>query len=227
LDDLETLTTTTMLHLPFAKQKRPLRVLCLGAHSDDIEIGCGGLLLRLLGETDALEVCWAVLSATGDRAKEATLSAKRLLGRGQHLNVMLGDLRDSYFPADFGRAKEFFRTISTVTKPDVVFTHYLSDRHQDHRLVAELTWQTWRNCAILEYEIPKYEGDLAQPNLFSPLPAPIVKKKISHLMRHFESQRSRQWFTRETFEALMRLRGIECRAPSGYAEAFHARKLCI
>src|SRR5436190_10917907 len=214
-----------MLPLNFGSDRRRLRVLCLGAHSDDIEIGCAGTLLRWLDEYPELDVTWAVLSAAGARAVEARESAESLLGGAAALRVVLGDFDDSFLPAEFARAKAFMRDIQSA--PDLVLTHRLEDAHQDHRLVAELTWQTWRDHLILEYEIPKYEGDLGSPNLFSPLPAAIAARKIEHLMRHFGSQRSKDWFTEENFSSLMRLRGLESRSQSGFAEAFQVRKACL
>lgn len=216
-----------MLPLMPARPGARLRVLCLGAHSDDIEIGCAGSLLRLLRDGYRLDVTWAVAGATAERAEEATASARALLRGAERLDLVLGDLPDAHFPAEFARAKALFQSLRARTTPDIVFTHRLEDRHQDHRLVAELTWQTWRDHLILEYEIPKYEGDLGQPNLFVPLPRAIAGRKVRHLMQHFGSQRSKDWFSEATFDALMRLRGVECRARSGCAEAFHLRKAVV
>lgn len=215
-----------MLPLTLSREGRPLRVLCLGAHSDDIEIGCAGLLLRWLQEHE-LHVTWVVCSAAGRRADEARRSAQALLQGAAGLELVLGDLADAQLPADFRAAKAFVGGLRERTAPDVVLTHRLEDRHQDHRLIAELAWQTWRDQPILEFEIPKYEGDLGQPNLYVPLSVAQARRKTEHLLEHFGSQRSKDWFCAGTFEALMRLRGIECRAPEGFAEAFHARKLVL
>jgi len=204
-----------------------LRVLCLGAHSDDIEIGCAGTLLRWMEEFDRIEVLWVVFAAEGERADEARRSAQALLQGAAAFEMVLGDFADSRMPAEFVRAKAFVAGVRDRMKPDIVLTHRLEDRHQDHRMVAELTWQTWRDHLILEYEIPKYEGDLGQPNMFVPLVAQHRERKIAHLLEHFGTQRPKDWFTAETFDAVMRLRGIECRAPSGYAEGFHVRKLTL
>lgn len=204
-----------------------LRVLCLGAHSDDIEIGCGGTLLRWLEEFESVEVLWAVFAADGERKLEARNSAEALLQSAAKFDVILGGLEDSKLPVHFDAAKNLVGELRHRMIPDIVLTHRLEDRHQDHRLVAELTWQTWRDQVILEYEIPKYEGDLGQPNFFVPLTEGQRDAKLAHLEKHFASQRSKSWFSPETFSALMRLRGIECRAPSGYAEAFHSRKLVM
>lgn len=214
-----------MLPLQPGSDRAHLRVLCLGAHSDDIEIGCAATLLRWMREYESVEVAWAVFSAGGARGDEARASARELLQPATAVDIALGDFQDAHLPADFARAKAFIAGLRQRIDPDVVLTHRLDDRHQDHRLVAELTWQTWRNHLVLEYEIPKYEGDLGQPNLYVPVSAEIAGLKTRHLSRHFGSQRSKDWFSDETFLALMRLRGLECRAPSGLAEAFVARKM--
>lgn len=216
-----------MLPLLLDKPKRRLKVLCLGAHSDDIEIGCAGTLLRLQDDGYRLDVTWVVASADARRVAEATASARALLRVADRVVPVFGELTDSHFPAEFARAKALFRTLRAQFEPDLVFTHRLEDRHQDHRSVAELTWQTWRDHLILEYEIPKYEGDLGQPNFFVPLTRTLAQRKSRHLMRHFASQRTKDWFSEETFVGLMRLRGLECRSPSGLAEAFHLRKAVI
>jgi len=216
-----------MLSLLLGPDRKRLRVLCLGAHSDDIEIGCGGTLLRWQHEFERVHVTWCVLSAAGERGAEAARSARSLLRRCASSDVVLGDFEDACLPADFRRAKAFFGDLRGRGEFDVVLTHRLEDRHQDHRLVAELTWQTWRDHLILEYEIPKFEGDLGQPNLFVPLSSNFARRKVSHLLRHFGSQRSKAWFSAATFDGLMRLRGVEARAPSGWAEAFHVRKASL
>lgn len=204
-----------------------MRVLCLGAHSDDVEIGCAGTLLRWMHEYERLEVTWSVLSAHGARAVEARRSARALLRRAFSLDIVLGDFHDAHLPGDFSRVKAFVAELHKRAKPDVVLTHRLDDRHQDHRLVSELTWQTWRDHLILEYEVPKYEGDLGQSNLYVPVPPDLADRKARHLLKHFGSQRSKNWFTEDTFLGLMRLRGIECRSPSGLAEAYRVQKLVL
>jgi len=216
-----------MLPLNLGPDRSRLRVLCLGAHGDDIEIGCAGTLLRWLREFQRVEVTWAVLSAADARGEEARRSAQELLGSAARLDIVLGDFEDAYLPADFRRAKTFLGDLRRRSEVDVVLTHGLEDRHQDHRLIAELTWQSWRDHLILEYEIPKYEGDLGRPNVFVPLSKTIAELKVKHLLEHFGSQRSKGWFSEDTFLGLMRLRGIECRAPSGLAEAFLGRKTVI
>lgn len=215
-----------MLDLAIDPGRRPLRLLCLGAHADDIEIGCAGTLLRWLGEHRDLEVTWVVLSAVGARRDEALASAEALLAGTSH-RIVLGDFEDSHLPADYARAKTFLRDVRASAGHDIVFTHRLEDAHQDHRLVGELTWQTWRDHLVLEYEIPKYEGDLGHPNLYAPVPSAIAQRKIDHLLTHFASQRPKEWFRAETFSSLMHLRGIECRAEDGCAEGFHLRKARI
>ncbi|MGA0708754.1 MAG: PIG-L deacetylase family protein [Steroidobacteraceae bacterium] len=213
--------------LPDIGSRRPLRLLCLGAHSDDLEIGCAGTILALLHSRPSLEVTWVVLSAADGRADEARRSARALLGKAARSQVVIGEFSDSYFPAEYRDLKGFLEKLRSKTNPDVVFTHRLDDRHQDHRLVAELTWNAWRDHPILEYEIPKYEGDLGRPNVFVPIPARLAQRKARHLARYFASQRHRSWFNAENFLALMRLRGLECRAPSGFAEAFDGRKVVL
>ncbi len=204
---------------------RPLRLLCIGAHSDDLEIGCGGTLIDWLARYRQVDVTWVVLSAAGARAAEARRSASALLRRAARKSIALHDFRDGHFPAHFGEIKALFAALGSMPAPDVVFAHALEDRHQDHRLVAELAWQTFRDHLILEYEIPKYEGDLGRPNFFVPLSAATARRKLAHLARHFPSQHAKSWFRPETFSATMHLRGLECRAPDGSAEAFVARKL--
>jgi LmbE family N-acetylglucosaminyl deacetylase len=213
-----------MLPLTLGCDLKRLRVLCLGAHCDDIEIGCAGTLLRWIKAYPQVEVTWAVLSAAGERADEARRSAQVLLRRAARLEVALGDFEDAHFPADFRRIKTFLENLRQRSDADVVLTHRLEDRHQDHRAVAELTWQSWRDHLILEYEIPKFEGDLGHPNVFVPLTNAVAERKVNHLLKYFGSQRSKPWFNAETFLALMRLRGLECRAHSGMAEAFQLRK---
>ena len=213
-----------MLKLDLEGARGRLRVLCLGAHSDDLEIGCAGTLLEWIAAYPKLEVTWVVMSATGERDAEARASAAALLRRAGRSKVVLRDFTDGRFPAQFGEAKAFFEELRDREKPDVILTHRLDDRHQDHRLVCELTWQTWRDHLILEYEIPKYEGDLGLPNLFVPVSKGVARRKVAHLMRHFGTQRSKGWFDESTFLGLMRIRGVECRASSGLAEAYYLRK---
>jgi LmbE family N-acetylglucosaminyl deacetylase len=202
-------------------------ILCLGAHSDDIEIGCGGTILRLIAEHPRLAFHWVVLSAAGARRKEARASAGAFLRGASSRTVVLREFRDGFFPYKGGEIKDFFETLKRDAAPNVIFTHARSDLHQDHRLVSELTWNTFRDHLILEYEIPKYDGDLGAPNVFVPLEERICRKKIRLLHRHFRSQLSNSWFDEDTFRALMRLRGLESNAPSRFAEAFTVRKLAL
>jgi LmbE family N-acetylglucosaminyl deacetylase len=216
-----------MLPLQIGPDRQRLRVLCLGAHSDDIELGCAGTLLQWLARYERVELTWAVFSAAGPRAVEARRSARALMRRAGQLDILVGDLTDTQFPAEFTRAQGFMRSIAQRCTPDVVLTHRLHDRHQDHRLVAELTGQAFRDHLLLEYEIPKYEADLGQPNLYVPLSAPVADRKLRHLLTHFGSQRAKDWFNERGLSGLMNLRGLECRAPSGRAEAFHLRKAVL
>ena len=206
--------------------ENPLRILCLGAHSDDIEIGCGGTLLQLKKVHPKLKIHWVVLSADGIRKEEAAKSAK-LFTAGCENEVELKEFRDRYLPYDGAGVKLFFDELGNRVQPDLIFTHWGGDAHQDHRLASELTWNTFRDHFILEYEIPKFDGDLGRSNVFVPLDISICEEKVSHLLTAFESQASKRWFDRETFLGLMRIRGMESNAPSGYAEAFHARKVVI
>jgi len=206
--------------------RAPLNVLCLGAHSDDIEIGCGGTMLHLTRRYTAAAVRWIVFSAPSDqRRDEAMAGAHRFLERAAERDVVVQDFRESVFPYTGALIKEYFEALKAGPEPDLVFTHYRQDLHQDHRLIGELTWNTFRRSLILEYETPKWDGDLGQPNCYVRLPDEIAEAKIGALCEIFASQRSKPWFTAETFRALMRLRGVESNA--GFAEAFYARKLVL
>jgi LmbE family N-acetylglucosaminyl deacetylase len=216
-----------MLPLKFGKTDRALRVLCLGAHSDDIEIGCGGTLLRLLAEGWKLDVWWIVLCSNEKRGDEARKSASEFLAGAAHEAIFVEKFRDGFLPYSGPPVKEYFEELKKEKSPDVIFTHTRADLHQDHRLVCELTWNTFRDHLILEYEIPKFDGDLGLPNFFVHLDENIARRKVELLMRHFGTQRSKHWFTEDTFYALMRLRGIESRSPTRYAEGFHCRKVIV
>ncbi len=200
-------------------------VLCLGAHCDDIEIGCGGTLIELRRRHPGARFIWSVFSGDSVRQAETRAAAASLLGAGEHVTVEVHDFRMSYFPYVGAAIKDAFESLRARVDPHLVLTHYLADRHQDHRTIAELTWNTFRRHAILEYEVPKYEGDLGHPGLYCPLPAETAERKVAVLLECFRSQHERQWFDPELFRGHMRLRGIECNSPSRYAEAFHARKL--
>ncbi len=206
----------------------PLRVLAIGCHSDDIEIGCGGTLLSLAGAGRPLVVRWVVLAAGGDRAGEARASAQDLLGDadGVELELELHGFRDSFLPYDGAAVKAAFEELKAFA-PDVVLTHQRHDLHQDHRLVCELTWNTFRDHLVLEYEIPKFDGDLGRPNVFVPLSDEVCRRKVDALMRHFATQRSKRWFTEDLFFGLMRIRGMESGSGGRHAEAFYAPKLLL
>ncbi|HVY36596.1 MAG TPA: PIG-L family deacetylase [Polyangia bacterium] len=205
----------------------PLRILCLGAHCDDIEIGCGGAVLRLLAERPGSTVRWVAFASNPAREVEARAGAAAFLEKAADRQVVIHKFRDGYLPFQGAEVKDAFEAAKADFRPDVVLTHHRHDRHQDHRMVAELTWNTYRDHAILEYEIPKYEGDLGTPNLYLPLTEAVARRKIDLIVRSYPSQAGKRWFRPETFEAVLRLRGIECNAPDGFAEAFHATKLVI
>lgn len=215
-----------MLPLAFTAFGSAATVLCIGAHCDDIEIGCGATLVRMAREHPKLSFFWAVFAGSSVREQESRAAAAQLLGV-QRVELQYFGFRESYFPSQQDQVKDAFESLKATVKPDLILTHRIEDRHQDHRVLADLTWNTFRSHLILEYEIPKYEGDLGQPNFFVPVSATDLDHKVEMLMRSFSSQHSRSWFTSETFRALARIRGIECAAASGYAEAFHARKICV
>lgn len=203
---------------------RALHVLCLGAHSDDIEIGCGGAILKLIEKYPNLSVCWIVFSANQERAVEATASARAFLKPVQDKRIVVQDFKDGFFPYMGAQIKAYFETLKREVSPDLIFTHYRHDLHQDHRLLCELTWNTFRDHLILEYEIPKYDGDLGVPNFFVHLDQTTCRRKTGLILEHFKTQLNQHWFTEETFLALLRLRGVESNAPGNYAEAFYCRK---
>jgi len=202
-------------------------ILCLGAHCDDIEIGCGGTLIELRERHPQLRFVWVVFSGDAVRESETRAAAAALLGAGANVTVDVYRFRGSYFPYCGADIKDAFEALRSRVVPDLIMTHYLADRHQDHRIIAELTWNAFRSHVILEYEIPKYEGDLAQPGVYCPLSPATVDLKIATLMQCFASQRSHQWFDADLFHGHLRLRGMECNSLTRRAEAFHARKLVI
>jgi LmbE family N-acetylglucosaminyl deacetylase len=216
-----------MRALELARSGGRLSVLCFGAHSDDIEIGAGGTLLTWIAAGIRLEVHWCVLSAAGARAAEAEASAAAFLAGAASSRIELGRFADSLFPYQGSEIKAWLEALRASVRPDVILTHARNDAHQDHREVCQLTWNLFRDHLILEYEIPKWDGDLGQPNLYVPLAAGVLEHKVDLLLTHFGSQRAKDWFAAETFRGLARLRGMECRAPAHYAEAFVLRKALL
>jgi LmbE family N-acetylglucosaminyl deacetylase len=202
-------------------------ILCLGAHSDDIEIGCGATLLQLIRQRRDLTIWWVVFSAEGGRSREARASANAFLSGVARKKIIVKRFRGSYFPFDGERIKDYFEEIKTAFQPDLVLTHYRHDRHQDHRVLSDLAWNTFRNHLILEYEIPKYDGDLGAPNTFVRVDETLCRQKVEYLCRFFRTQSNKHWFAEETFLGLMRLRGMECASPTHYAEAFYSRKVVL
>jgi LmbE family N-acetylglucosaminyl deacetylase len=216
-----------MKSLRLSEPGKHLSVLCLGAHSDDIEIGVGATLLQWQAAGARLDVLWCVLAASGPRESEARASAADFLQGAERARVEVHHFRDGFFPAQASDIKAWFETLKGRCQPDVILTHRGDDAHQDHREVSRLTWNTFRDHLILEYEIPKWDGDLGRPNLYVPVGTAAMARKVELLGRHFGTQRGKHWFDEETFRGLARLRGMECRAPERYAEAFHARKIAI
>lgn len=201
-------------------------VLCLGAHSDDIEIGCGGTIRTLTRAYPGLRVRWIVFSGDAVRAKEAREGAARFLKDAGESEAVVRQFRPSFFPYEGKDIKEYFESLKAL-QPDLIFTHYRQDLHQDHRLVSDLTWNTFRDHLILEYEIPKYDGDLGTPNVYVGLDEAVAREKVRHIMECFASQRDKHWFTEDTFLSIMRLRGMESGGAERYAEGFYSRKMVL
>ena len=216
-----------MRQLDIARPGERLSVLCLGAHSDDIEIGAGATIRGWIESGVRLDVHWVVLSAAGERGAEARASATQFLDGAESAEIELGEFQDGFFPYQGAEVKFCFEALRKKVKPDVIFSHWNGDAHQDHREVSQLTWNTFRNHLILEYEIPKWDGDLGRPNVYVPATRSVMDRKVELLLSHFGTQRSKDWFDSEVFTGLARLRGSECRAPDGLAEAFHVRKLVL
>jgi LmbE family N-acetylglucosaminyl deacetylase len=216
-----------MIPLSVGRAGEPLSILCIGAHSDDIEIGAGGTILSLIGRGVRLEVTWCVASARGSREEEARASACEFLAGAQSVSLELGGFDDSFFPVQMRQIKEWLAAIRGRSTPDIIFTHRRDDAHQDHRTVNEITWNLFRDHLILEYEIPKWDGDIGRPDIYVPLSREELKRKMELLHSHFASQRSKDWFDAETFRGLARLRGMECRAPEGFAEAYTLKKASL
>ena len=202
-------------------------ILLLGAHCDDIEIGCGGTILAIREALPEADLRWVVLSSDASRRREVLESARRFLGDDAEARLRVESFRDGFLPYSGGEVKDVFERLKREVEPDLIFTHQRDDLHQDHRLVCELTWNTWRNHTILEYEIPKYDGDLGQPNVFVPVSAERVERKVKDVLEVYATQSTRSWFDADTLRAIMRLRGVESNSPSRYAEAFYARKLSL
>ena len=200
-------------------------ILCLGAHSDDIEIGCGGTILRLIKEYSQININWIVFSSNEQRSAEAYASADAFLRDANERKVIIKEFQNGYFPYIGAKIKDYFELLKLELTPDLIFTHYRNDLHQDHRLINELTWNTFRNHLILEYEIPKYDGDLGTPNFYVDLDETVADQKIDYLIEYFKSQADGHWFTKDTFYSLLRLRGIESSAPHRFSEAFFGRKM--
>jgi len=217
-----------MIHLNLGRRENErLTILCLGSHADDIEIGCGGTILHLAEQYPGCVFHWVVFGALGIREAEARRAASLFVSPPALGGILLKTFPDGFMPFVGAEVKTVFEELKQTVPPDMIFTHNRKDAHQDHRLIAELTWNTFRDHLILEYEIPKYDGDLGQPSVFVPLPPGVYQRKVRYILDTFQSQHSRRWFEEETFLALMRLRGMECNAPSGYAEAFYCRKLVL
>jgi LmbE family N-acetylglucosaminyl deacetylase len=210
-----------------AGTKTPLTILCLGSHSDDIEIGCGGTILRLGQEYPGASFHWVVFSANGIRKTEAQRGSTLFVPQQRLCTLHLQEFRDGFMPFAGAEIKEFFEKLKGQVSPDLIFTHNGKDAHQDHRLVSELTWNTFRDHLILEYEIPKYDGDLGRPNVFVALDEQLCRRKVQNILDAFQSQRTKLWFHEETFFSMLRLRGMECNSPSNLAEAFYCRKIRI
>ena len=216
-----------MMNVKLSQKGKRLNVLCLGAHSDDIEIGCGGTVLKLIQEYKRTSFRWIVFSSNEIRKGEAEKSAGAFLAGTERNVVVVNKFRDGFFPYSGADIKDYFEGLKRELDPDLILTHHRMDLHQDHRLISELTWNTFRDHLILEYEIPKYDGDLGVPNVFAHLDEALCRKKVAYILEHFKSQAANQWFAEETFQAIMRLRGIESNSPSQYAEAFYGRKLAL
>ena len=208
-------------------QKKSYKVLCLGAHCDDIEIGCGGAILKLIENYPDIEFYWVVFSADQQRAQEVSESTDIFLRHAKEKNTAIKNFRDGFFPYIGLEIKEYFEQLKQEFSPDLIFTHYRNDLHQDHRLISELTWNTFRDHLILEYEIPKYDGDLGCPNFFVHLNETTCRRKLKYILDSFKTQAENQWFSKQTFLAILRLRGIESNAPDEYAEAFYCRKMVL
>jgi LmbE family N-acetylglucosaminyl deacetylase len=217
-----------MLTLEMPRQKRgALKVLCLGAHCDDIEIGCGGTILKLVRSNENAMFYWVVFSSEKKRKQEARESANLFLKNVREKTIIIKNFRNGFFPFVGMEIKEYFEDLKHTFSPDLIFTHYRNDLHQDHRLISDLTWNTFRDHLILEYEIFKYDGDLGTPNVFVHLDEKLCQNKISYIQSAFRSQKSKNWFNPDVFLSMLRLRGVESNAPGKYAEAYYGRKVIL
>lgn len=207
------------------QNSNPIEILCLGSHCDDIEIGAGATLLKLFQNHNIGKVTWIVLASNEIRKGEAVKSAEQFLSDVDQKEIVIKSFRDGFFPYQGAEIKEYFELLKKETDPDLIFTHYRNDRHQDHRIISDLTWNTWRNHFILEYEIPKYDGDLGIPNFYVELNEQLIKKKNKIIVESFHSQNSKHWFDETAFSALPRLRGME--SATEFAEAFYVRKFVM
>jgi LmbE family N-acetylglucosaminyl deacetylase len=215
-----------MMQIGFNKTKESeYKILCLGAHCDDIEIGCGGTVLKLIESYKNIRFYWVIFSSNEERAQEAIASANLFLKEAQSKTIIVKIFRDGFLPFHGIEVKECFEQLKQEFSPDLILTHYRQDLHQDHRLISDLTWNTFRNHLILEYEIPKYDGDLGIPNFFVHLDESLCRRKIQYILDTFKTQANKQWFAEDTFRSLLRIRGIESNAPNKYAEAFYCRKI--
>ncbi|MBN3877468.1 MULTISPECIES: PIG-L deacetylase family protein [unclassified Nostoc] len=215
-----------MIQLSLNKiEESEYKILCLGSHCDDIEIGCGGTILKLIENYQDVVIYWVVFSSNEQRAEEATTSANLFLEEIPVKKIIIKNFRDGFLPFQGIEVKECFEQLKQEFSPDIIFTHHRDDRHQDHRLISDFTWNTFRNHLILEYEIPKYDGDLGIPNFFVHLNKTLCRRKIQYILDAFATQNNKQWFTEETFRSILRIRGIESNSPSKYAEAFYCRKI--
>ncbi len=200
-------------------------LLCLGAHCDDIEIGCGGTVMKLISECGDLSIDWVVMSSNPQREEEAVRSASDFMAGALKRSIHVERFNDGFFPFRGGEIKDYFERLKGKTNPDIIFTHYRNDLHQDHRLVSELTWNTFRDHLILEYEIPKYDGDVGSPNFYVHLDEAICRRKVESISRHFRTQKGKHWFDEDVFMSLLRIRGVESNSVSRYAEGFYCRKM--
>ena len=206
---------------------KSVRILCLGAHCDDIEIGCGGTLLNMITRLSKVDIFWIVFSSNSARREEALSSANKFIKRAYKKHIKIEDFRDGFFPYTGIEIKEYFEKLKNTFSPDMIFTHYKEDLHQDHRMISELTWNTFRDHFILEYEIPKYDGDIGAPNFFVPLEPSICRMKIKNILASFKTQREKHWLKEDLLYSMLRIRGMECVSPTKYAESFYCRKMLL